>query len=386
MERTEQTTNPFAQYGDRVRQRLQRMDVLLAELQQDGSDRERLSELLSMFHNLSGTGGSYGFFELSRISRRGESICQELLKNQERAGSAERHTLRTLIAELARCIETEQAAAIQSMNELLTSTAEVPPLSIVVLEFSDETRSQRVEAMRLMGLPTCGVATAEELFALGDTAPAAVLADADEAARTGFGVISKLRAMHQGDQTAIILIGTLNSFSDRVNAISHGADAYFEHTVDFSVVRDRIHELLQSRQPPGATILIVDDDPEQVTFLRAVLQPVGYHVHSCRDPRYFDQELAIAKPDLIILDIVMPGILGTDLTRYLRQEEAHRAIPIIIVSALESERARSQAALAGADLVLQKPIDPGVLLSSVKGCLDNAQRRKTVSPIEVLAD
>lgn len=385
MEQTDQT-NPFTQYGERVRQRLQRMDVLLAELQQDGGDRERLSELLSMFHNLSGTGGSFGFFELSRLSRRGEAVCQDLLKNQARAGSAERQTLRGLIKELATCLESEQAAAQQAMSELLTSTAEVAPLAVVVLEYSDETREQRVEAVRLMGLPAYGVSTQKELFAIGDTAPAAVIADADEVARSGFQLLAKLRAMPGGEHTAIVLIGTLSSFTDRVDAIRHGADAYFSHTVDFSVVRDRLQELLQSRQPPASTILVVDDDPEQVTFLRAVLQPVGYYVHSCRDPRYFDKELAIAKPDLIILDIVMPGILGTDLARFIRQEETHRSIPIIILSALDNERVRGEAALVGADLVLQKPVDPQVLLASIKGCLDSAFRRKTVSPIEVLAD
>lgn len=385
MEQTDQS-NPFAQYGERVKQRLQRMDILLAELQQDGGDRERLSELLSMFHNLSGTGGSFGFLELSRLSRRGEALCQDLLRNQARAGSTERQALRSLIKELAACLESEQAAAQQAMSELLTSTAEVAPLSVVVLEYSDETRQQRVEAVRLMGLPAFGAASEKELFANNDTAPAAVIADADDVARSGFGLLAKLRAMPGGEYTAIILIGTLSSFSERVDAIRHGADAYFPHTVDFSVVRDRLQELIQNRQPPSSTILIVDDDPEQVTFLRAVLQPVGYHVHSCRDPRYFDKELAIAKPDLIILDVVMPGILGTDLARYLRQEESHRSIPIIILSALDGERVRGESALVGADLVLQKPVDPQILLASIKGCLDSAFRRKTVSPIEVLID
>ncbi|HRI53050.1 MAG TPA: hypothetical protein PLW65_23005 [Pseudomonadota bacterium] len=64
MEKTEQQSL-LEQYTARVQQRLKRVAELLLELRQDGGDGERLGELTSMFHNLAGSGGAYGFYELS---------------------------------------------------------------------------------------------------------------------------------------------------------------------------------------------------------------------------------------------------------------------------------------------------------------------------------
>jgi len=96
--------------------------------------------------------------------------------------------------------------------------------------------------------------------------------------------------------------------------------------------------------------------------------------------------VALAKPDLIILDILMPTILGTDLARYVRQDETYRTVPIIILTGLANDQARVEAALAGGDLHLQKPVNATVLLNAVAGCLISARRRGTVTPIEVMAD
>ena len=99
--------------------------------------------------------------------------------------------------------------------------------------------------------------------------------------------------------------------------------------------------------------------------------------------RYFAEEAALAKPDLIILDILMPAIMGTDLLRYIRQDAAYRTTPTIVLSGVLDDKLRASAALAGGDLHLQKPVTAEVLLSAVAGCLLNARRRESVTVIEV---
>lgn len=376
--------NPLEQFVENAHKRLQRIDVVLAELRQDGNAREQLGELASLFHNLAGTGGSYGFFEVSNHSRKGEALCNEILRHNRPATAQDLSTLRSLIEKINASLQNERAVALEALLERQGSTTEHPALSVVVLEWSDETREKWTSEVRKSGLPARGVSATDEFFASFQQAPDALIASADELSRTGFLFLKQLRMLPRGDKTVVILVGTLTDFHDKVSAIRQGADAYFEHKTDFSVVIDRLQELLQKRQPQGASILIVDDDPEQVTFLRAVLQPAGYHVHSCKDPRLFDQELALAKPELIIVDLMMPKITGTDLLRYVRQDETYRGVPIIVLSAVTNAAARSEASRAGGDVQLQKPVTAEVLLNTVAGCLESARRRGTVTAIEVL--
>jgi DNA-binding response OmpR family regulator len=241
-----------------------------------------------------------------------------------------------------------------------------------------------VQEVRSAGWPARGVSTQNEFFAEFENAPDALIASADELSRDGFQFLKKLRLLPGGEHTVVLLIGTLSNFGDKVTAIRLGANAYFEHQTDHQVVLDRLQELLQKRTPRGGSILIVDDDAEQVTFLRAVLQPAGYQVHSCKDPRLFEQELALAKPDIIILDLVMPKIQGTDLMRYIRQREGYRSVPVIILSGVTDDDLRAEASMAGSDVQLQKPVSAEVLLQTVAGCLEIASRRETVTAFDVV--
>ncbi len=378
--------NPLEQFIESARQRLRRMDILLAELVQDGTDSERLGELLSMFHNMAGTAGSYSFAELSRHSREGEQLCIDYQREKRRITRDDVRVLRTLVEKLGGYLESERQQAAKSMAQLIGATAQVSVFQVHVLEWSDEVRERMVAHVQNSGLPAQGFSTEAALLQAQDNPPDALIADVSVVARNGFRLLKQLRALPHGPQMAIILIGQLGSFSEKVEAVRFGADAYFENDVNLDVVMQRLHELLQSRQPQRSSILIVDDDPAQVTLMRSILQAAGYEVHSCRDPRYFDQELTVAKPDLILMDIVMPGILGLDLVRYIRQGETHRAIPIIILSGVDNAKIRAESAVSGADLHLQKPVTPAVLLQAIAGCLANARRRGVVTPIEILTE
>jgi DNA-binding response OmpR family regulator len=376
--------NPVEMFVEHAEKRLSRMEVVLDELRQDPRDQTCLSELKSQFHNLAGTGGAYSFFEVSRHAQEGEALCNHILRRGGPCADSEGKTLRALVAQLRSSLSSEKTVALEAMLALFGSTVEVPSLKVVILEWFDETRKQWVQEVRNAGWPARGASTQEEFFREFKYAPDAVIASADELSRDGFQFLSRLRALDGGSQTVILLIGTLSQFADKVDALRMGADAYFEHQTEFSVVLERLQELLQKRQPRSGSILVVDDDTEQVAFLRAVLQLAGYQVHSCKDPRLFEQELTVARPDLIILDLMLPTIHGADLARYIRQHEIYRSVPIIVLSAVKSADLRAEATFCGGDVQLQKPVTAEVLLHTVSGALANARRRGTVTAIEVI--
>ena len=96
-------------------------------------------------------------------------------------------------------------------------------------------------------------------------------------------------------------------------------------------------------------ILSVEDDPDQAAFIRAFLESAGYQVRTCTDPKNFESFLSSFNPDLVLLDVMLPGMTGYELARYLRQDERYATLPVIFLTTQGNIEARIEAARSGGD-------------------------------------
>src|SRR4029077_10513437 len=112
------------------------------------------------------------------------------------------------------------------------------------------------------------------------------------------------------DKPPIIVISTEAGFIDKVQAVHCGADAFFESPVDWESLINKLRYLLDRNKPSNYRILSVEDDPDQAAFIKAVLESAGYQVYSMDDPQYFEEAILAVQPDLLLLDIMLPGISG----------------------------------------------------------------------------
>jgi len=119
----------------------------------------------------------------------------------------------------------------------------------------------------------------------------------------------------------------------------------------------------------AATILIVDDEPRNCSLLEALLQPQGYRTRTAASGEEALASVAREPPDLILLDVMMPGMNGFEVARVLKTDAATAHIPIIIVTASVSREARLAGLDSGVEDFLGKPVDRGELWLRVRNML-----------------
>lgn len=112
-------------------------------------------------------------------------------------------------------------------------------------------------------------------------------------------------------------------------------------------------------------VLIVDDSPAQIFTLKALVEEWG---HEALIAENGDQALELAQqeqPDVILMDIIMPGMSGFQATRNLSKDPATRSIPVIFVSTKDGESDRIWGMRQGAIGFVTKPVNPDLLLSAI---------------------
>lgn len=113
-------------------------------------------------------------------------------------------------------------------------------------------------------------------------------------------------------------------------------------------------------------ILCVDDEPVNNRLLQMVLAPDGYDVSTAENGRIALEKLSQERFDLVILDVMMPGMNGFDVCRTIRGNEDYRNIPVVMVTALTSKQDRIKGIETGAEDFISKPIDEGEVLARVR--------------------
>jgi CheY-like chemotaxis protein len=113
-------------------------------------------------------------------------------------------------------------------------------------------------------------------------------------------------------------------------------------------------------------ILVIDDDELVLLSLEELLATAGYDVATAADGRAGLAAAGRQTVDLVLLDVVMPGLSGFDVCRALRALPAYRDTPIVLLTAKSGPQDREQGLAAGATLFLAKPIEPAQLLEMIR--------------------
>lgn len=125
-------------------------------------------------------------------------------------------------------------------------------------------------------------------------------------------------------------------------------------------------------------ILVIDDEPIARTTLEALLFGQPYNLHYAEDGREGINKAIEILPDVILLDVMMPGMTGYEACKILRENEILKDIPILMVTALDDRNSKLTGIRAGADDFISKPYDGMELIARLQGTLRLNRYRKIV--------
>lgn len=346
--------------------RVAEMDLLLQAGLQGGEAR---AELQRHFHALAGLGGTYGLPEVSRLGREGELTLLETGETDPLPLA----TLRELVAAISAALGKQQvdsAAAERADSGVRSAAVDVllvtsdPDLELILRA---ATEIQEISWQRTSS-------AVDALEQIRERTPAGVITEIRLEDGSGYEIVEALRATAHGDHAMAIMVSGASDFLDKVEAMRCGADAFFERPLDAAVLARRVRQLLETHSEDARfRILAVEDDADQEEFYRATLESAGYDVMVCPEPGELESHLSTWRPDLVLLDIHLPGVSGYDLSRWMRQHEAWATLPIIFITTDSPVTSRIESMRAGGDDHLTKPVTPALLLSAVAARIERAR-------------
>jgi diguanylate cyclase (GGDEF)-like protein len=197
-----------------------------------------------------------------------------------------------------------------------------------------------------------------------DTPSYGVLLDCDAAAQLPGSEKAALQAL--SERIPISGLSNDGSIAKRLMAVRMGCHAFFTRPLDMTSLLDTLDRITAPPQAEAGKVLVVDDSPSTAAFYAATLSSAGFVCQVVTDPLKTMEALDDQTPELILLDMHMPGASGEELAKVIRQQDAYLSTPIVFLSA-ESDVTRQREAMSlGGDEFLHKPIEPQHLISAVK--------------------
>ena len=237
---------------------------------------------------------------------------------------------------------------------------------ILAIDDDADFLSYLVDALRGDGREVVTAATAEHGLAIARAErPDLILLDVFLPDRNGFDVLQALK--NDPDTRAIptLLVTVVN---EKAEGFRLGAHNYLMKPVEGGALVEAVETALARRDPAGASILVVDDEPDVTSYLAAVLAARGYRTITAGSGAEALAVGARERPDLIVLDVMMPGMTGWEVLRRLR-DSALADVPVIVLSARESPEDVAEGLQLGVRSYLGKTAGLDRLLAEVRSAL-----------------
>lgn len=178
----------------------------------------------------------------------------------------------------------------------------------------------------------------------------------------------------------LVVLAHCEDIRFRLAAMRAGAEVYLPFPRETGELADRLARLIGAQRKEQDRILVVDDQPVAALFASRILQGAGMVTERVCDPLEVMQALDRFAPDLVLMDLHMPGASGIELTGIIREEDRFADLPIIFLSSELDPEQQIAALRIGGDDFLAKPVAPDRLVERVQQRLHRSRERARRQP------
>ncbi|NEU79934.1 response regulator [Nostoc sp. UIC 10630] len=310
-------------------------------------------------HRLIGSLGAFGMPQAAELARQ----IERTLKTPTAAVQSEEAVqLKSLLGQLRQVIQQLPTFATTAPTPVLKSSDRV------VLLIDDDTdlieRMQANASNWSIHLETVTDLTLARQR-LQYLTPDAIILDLTFPNTTESGLTLLAQLKHQFPTIPVLVLTGLGDLTKRVEVTRLGANVFLQKPATPTEVFQAVSQLLHRIDTINARLLIVDDDPALLSMLEAQLQPWGFQVTTLADSSQFWQYLEATTPDLLLLDVAMPGFSGIELCQVVKSDPRWSRLPVLLLSAHADADTLYRALAAGADDYILKPIVEADLIQRI---------------------
>lgn len=317
-------------------------------------------------HKLAGSLGMFGFPTGSELAREVEVALG--------AGGGPALGDVPRIAELVLALRDEydtRTAGLLSADDAGVAAAPEGIALLIVGSDAELTERLSTEALGRNLRPRRAGTSAEARRLAAVEAPDAVVLDvsfAAEGATDDLGLLEDLSS-REPPVPVVVLTGS-DALVDRVEVARRGGRGFVARTRPVREVIDIVNAAIAPRDRSDTKVLAVDDDPAISSALEALLAARGLAVSTINDPHAFWDALEEVRPDLLILDLDMPGLDGIDLCRAVRADSRFGQLPVVFLTGRTDHASVQRIFEAGADDYVSKPVVGPELVTRVLNRLE----------------
>lgn len=361
------------EYLSGLERRLQEIVNLFAKLRDNAWDSGTLSELQICTHNLAGSGGTFGFDDISQKARHLDTYLKDCLLSNATLQAGQFITIEDQIKKLQTACKTAEKR--QDAGEVVLKTPKDYSLrdkpSLLILAESQSKAQELGAQIANFGyqfqVEICSNVKSPDDVAYLSQAPLIdciiVLMENDgEKIETTLSQIKSALPLPR----PMVFISDLGDIQVRLKAARLGGDAFLLHPVEITQLIDQLDICTRRGKFEAFRVLIVEDCDSLAEAYSIFLKRANIETRIITNPLTCLEAIVEFQPELILLDMYMPDCTGSELAKVIRQQNSYDGVPIVFLSA-EVDRSKQLDALSlGGDDFLTKPISAQHLVTAVR--------------------
>jgi DNA-binding response OmpR family regulator/EAL domain-containing protein (putative c-di-GMP-specific phosphodiesterase class I) len=309
-----------------------------------------------------------GLVNIHEITRIIDLTINDIFQENAQPDSDEIDRLNQLLDELNQAVAASLAPDDQGCSE--SSSYE-----LIYLQQKDSGKDQIVHAIEKNGWLVLCLDSVEALGrAMDEEKAKVVLLDTEHVTHIGEVnlLLDELR-VHKKRRPELIFLSNQSDIEIRLEALRTGAAQCFSKPINIPDLMLSLKQIIAPELKPHSRVLIVEDDESQAKFASALLHKGGLETLAITDPLSVLEVVERFQPDLILMDLYMPGANGIELTQVIRESDELMTIPIVFLSGEDDLDKKLLALHSGGDDFLTKPVRPQHLLATVKTRINRAK-------------